>query len=59
MLVLCLFSHRNIQFAKYNSFRVLGYMCLLTKFHILFWDFEVIFTPIFKCYDSDDVFTFL
>jgi hypothetical protein len=41
MLVLCLFSHKNIHFAKYKGFKVLGYMCVSTKFHILFGDFKV------------------
>jgi hypothetical protein len=45
MLVVCLFSPKSVQFARYRRFRVLGYMCVSTKFYILFWYFEVTYPP--------------
>jgi hypothetical protein len=46
MLMVCLFSPKNVRFAWYGGFKVVGYMCVLTKFQILFWDFEI--TPTFS-----------
>jgi hypothetical protein len=38
MLVVCLFALKSVQFARYRGFRVI---CVLTKFDILFCDFEM------------------
>jgi len=61
ILMVCLFSFKSVQFARYRGLKVLGYRRVPTKFHILFLDFEVTYPPptlIFKCFDFDDVFTF-
>jgi hypothetical protein len=45
MLVVCLFSPKNLRFTRYRGFTIYDYTCVPTKFHILFWDFEVTYPP--------------